>query len=111
MTIILFVSATARRQDRVAPDRITTHILQYFNAKTLDVNIVNYVECCLCGRYTVFTAIFLLCCLRDWTNGDTTVTDFLHSAYFIIAHRIIPSIKKKLEGVPITFGLIKGGSL
>jgi len=59
-------------------------------------------------RYTVFTAIFLLCCLRDWTNGDTTVTDFLHSAYFIIAHRIIPSIKKKLEGVPITFGLIKG---
>ena len=63
-----------------------------------------------CFRYTVFTIVFLLCSLRDWTNGDTRIKDFLQSAYFIIAHRIIPSIKKKMEGSPITFSLIKGSN-
>lgn len=59
-------------------------------------------------RYTVFTIVFLLCSLRDWTNGEAKIVDFLQSAYFIIAHRIIPSIKKKMEGSPVTFSLIKG---
>lgn len=59
-------------------------------------------------RYAVFIVVFLLCCLRDWTNGDATLLDFFYSFYFIIVHRIIPSIRKRLEGIPITFGLIQG---
>ena len=59
-------------------------------------------------RYTVFTIVFLLCSLRDWTNGETKIADFVQSAYFIIAHRIIPSIKKRMEGSPVTFSLIQG---
>ena len=69
----------------------------------------NFAKCMqIFFRYIVFTMIFLLCCLRDWTNGDASVLDFLHSIYFIIVHRIIPSIKMKIDGVPITFGLIQG---
>ena len=60
------------------------------------------------SRYSVFTIVFLLCCLRDWTNGETKIVDLIQSAYFIIAYRIIPSIKKKMEGNPVTFSLIKG---
>ena len=61
-------------------------------------------------RYTVFTIVFLLCSLRDWTNGETKIADFIQSAYFIIAHRIIPSIKKRMEGSPVTFSLIQGSN-
>jgi len=59
-------------------------------------------------RYTVFTVVFLLCCARDWAQGDATLLDFFRSIYFLVAHRIIPSIKKKIDGIPITFGLIQG---
>ena len=81
--------------------RCVNLFLKYVKRLNLEIEFKHF-------RYTVFTVVFLLCCLRDWTNGDATLLDFFYSSYFIIVHRIIPSIKKKLEGIPITFGLIQG---
>jgi len=59
-------------------------------------------------RFLVFAAVWILCCIRDWTNSEAGLKDSLYSAYFMLKDRVIPGIARKMQGKPIEFSLIQG---
>jgi len=59
-------------------------------------------------RMLVFTAVWFLCCLRDWTSGEASLADSLHSSHWMITDRFLPCLANKWKGKPIKFSLIQG---
>ena len=59
-------------------------------------------------RVLVFTLVWFLCCIRDWTNGEASLKNALLSTYLMITDRLIPSLVRKWEGKPVNVNLIQG---
>ena len=59
-------------------------------------------------RVLVFTAVWLLCCLRDWTTGEVSMKEAVYSTSLMIAERVISAFVKTWQGKPVFYCLIHG---
>ena len=81
-----------------------------------DLNIQGVVWDSCCGPYPqvtvlrvlVFTAVWFLCCLQDWTGGEASLKDCFVSSYEMLRDIFIPALVIKWEGKPNPFCLIEG---
>ena len=84
--------------------------------KDLNNNIQGVVWDSYCGPYPqvtvlrvlVFTAVWFLCCLQDWTGGEASLKDCFVSSYEMLRDIFIPALVIKWEGKPNPFCLIEG---
>ena len=81
-----------------------------------DLNIQGVVWDSCCGPYPqvtvlrvlVFTAVWFLCCLQDWTGGEASLKDCFVSSYEMLRDIFIPALVIKWEGKTNPFCLIEG---